>query len=171
MVRHTLKSLGPKVLATRMVRDYVRQLYTPAAVTGRQLNSDYSGAAALAEWKKRVRAGWSGVRVEHVESSGVGDSPEIGAELTVRAFVSLGELDPADVDVQLVHGVINSEDELVASSVESLSPVESYQGGRHRFDGGVRLGRSGAFGYTVRVVPRNDLLASPAELGVVALPA
>ena len=31
MVRHTLKSLGPKVLATRMVRDYVRQLYTPAA--------------------------------------------------------------------------------------------------------------------------------------------
>ena len=29
MVRHTLKSLGPKVLATRMVRDYVRQLYTP----------------------------------------------------------------------------------------------------------------------------------------------
>ena len=34
MVRHTLKSLGPKVLATRMVRDYVRLLYTPAAVTG-----------------------------------------------------------------------------------------------------------------------------------------
>ena len=29
MVRHTLKSLGPKVLATRMVRDYVRDLYTP----------------------------------------------------------------------------------------------------------------------------------------------
>ena len=31
MVRHTLKSLGPKVLATRMVRDYVRTLYAPAA--------------------------------------------------------------------------------------------------------------------------------------------
>ncbi|MEJ7795321.1 MAG: DUF3417 domain-containing protein, partial [Nocardioides sp.] len=171
MVRHTLKSLGPKVLATRMVRDYVRQLYTPAALTGRKLNSDYTGAAELSAWKQRVRAGWSGVRVEHVESSGVGDAPEIGTALTVRAFVSLGELDPDDVDVQLVHGVINSEDELIASSVESLSVVESYQGGRHRFDGGVTLARSGAFGYTVRVVPKNDLLASPAELGVVALPA
>ena len=32
------------------------------------------------------------------------------------------------------------------------------------------LDHSGAFGYTVRVVPRNDLLTSPAELGVVALP-
>ncbi|MGZ5401258.1 MAG: DUF3417 domain-containing protein, partial [Nocardioides sp.] len=171
MVRHTLKSLGPKVLATRMVRDYVRQLYTPAAVTGRKLNSDYTGAAELSVWKRRVRAGWSGVRVEHVESSGVGDAPEVGTELTVRAFVSLGELELGDVDVQLVHGVINSEDVLVASAVESLSMVESYQGGRHRFDGTVTLARSGAFGYTVRVVPRNDLLASPAELGVVALPA
>ena len=47
---------------------------------------------------------------------------------------------------------------------------ESYQGGRHRFDGTVTLARSGAFGYTVRVVPRHASLVSPAELGVVALP-
>jgi starch phosphorylase len=170
MVRHTLKSLGPKVLATRMVRDYTRKLYTPAAVTGRKLNSDYAGAAALSTWKQRVRAGWSGVRVEHVESSGIGDAPEIGTVLTVRAFVSLGDLTPDDVDVQLVHGVITSDDTLVGTSTESLSPVEGYEGGRHRFDGQVTLGRSGAFGYTVRVIPKNDLLASPAELGVVAFP-
>lgn len=31
-VRHTLATLGPKVQATRMVRDYVGQLYVPAAV-------------------------------------------------------------------------------------------------------------------------------------------
>ena len=55
MVRHTLKSLGPKVLATRMVRDYVRQLYAPAAANARALNSDYAGAAELAAWKERVR--------------------------------------------------------------------------------------------------------------------
>ena len=82
MVRHTLKSLGPKVLATRMVRDYVRQLYAPAAVTGRALNSDYKGATELAAWKKEVRAGWADVRVEHVESHGVGDAPEVGSTLT-----------------------------------------------------------------------------------------
>ncbi len=170
MVRHTLKSLGPKVLATRMVRDYVRQLYTPAAVTGRRLNSDWTGAGELAAWKQRVRSGWDGVRVEHVESSGIGDAPQIGTVLTVRAFVSLGELSPDDVDVQLVHGVTDSEDQLVDAATESLSAGESYQGGRHRFDGTVTLARSGGFGYTVRVVPKHELLASPAELGVIALP-
>jgi glycogen phosphorylase len=169
MVRHTLKSLGPKVLATRMVRDYTRQLYTPAAGNARLLNSDYQGAAELAAWKKRVRVGWPGVRVEHVESSGVGDAPEVGATLCVRAFVALGDLAPEDVDVELVHGVIDSRDVLVDTHVAPLRLAESYEAGRHRFDGEVELDHSGPFGYTVRVVPRNDLLVSTAELGIVAL--
>ncbi len=170
MVRHTLKSLGPKVLATRMVSDYVTELYGPAAVAGRRLNADYQGAARLAKWKQRIRAGWPAVRVEHVESQGVGDSPEVGATLTVQAYVGLGDLLPDDVDVQLVHGVVTAEDTLVNTTVESLAVVESYEGGRHRFDGSVQLERSGGFGYTVRVIPRNEFLISPAELGVVAVP-
>jgi glycogen phosphorylase len=170
MVRHTLKSLGPKVLATRMVRDYVRQLYTPAAVTGRALNSDYKGAAELASWKKEVRAGWSDVRVEHVESHGVGDNPEVGSVLTVRAFVALGSLTPDDVAVEVVHGVIDGDDDLVDSTVTGLDLADSYDGGRYRFDGEVQLKRGGAFGYTVRIVPRHSVLASVSEMGLVALP-
>jgi glycogen phosphorylase len=170
MVRHTLKSLGPKVLASRMVRDYVRQLYTPAAVTGRSLNSDYKGATELARWKKTVRAGWDDVRVEHVESHGVGDNPEVGSTLTVRAFVALGSLTPDDVAVDVVHGVINGDDNLVDSSATRLDLADSYDGGRFRFDGEVRLQRGGPFGYTVRIVPRNAALAAVSEMGLVALP-
>jgi starch phosphorylase len=170
MVRHTLKSLGPKVLATRMVRDYVRQLYTPAAVTGRALNSDYKGAAELASWKQEVRAGWGDVRVEHVESHGVGDNPEVGSALTVRAFVALGSLTPDDVAVEVVHGVINGEDDLIDSSITPLALTDSYDGGRYRFDGEVALKRGGAFGYTVRIVPRHSVLSAVSEMGLVALP-
>ncbi|CUR56079.1 Glycogen phosphorylase [metagenome] len=170
MVRHTFKSLGPKVLASRMVKDYVRKLYVPAAVSGRLVNSDYDGARGLAEWKKRVRAGWSGVHVEHVESQGVAATPEIGSTMSVRAYVSLGSLSPEDVDVQLVFGTIAHDDDLVDTESASLEVTESYDGGRHRYEGSVDLARTGPFGYTVRVLPKNNLLASPAELGVVALP-
>ncbi len=171
MVRHTLKSLGPKVLATRMVRDYVRQLYTPAAVTARGLNSDFQGAADLASWKKRVRAAWPAVRVEHVESSGVGEAPEVGATFMVRAYVALGGLDPADVEVQVVRGTTTPEDVLVDSVTSSMGMVEAYEGDRFRFDATVDIDHAGAFGYTVRVVPHHTSLASDAELGLVALPA
>jgi glycogen phosphorylase len=168
MLRHTLKSLGPKVLATRMVRDYVRQLYSPAAENSRSLNSDYVGAHELAVWKRRVKAAWPQVRVEHVESSGVGDAPEVGAVLSARAFIALGELSPEDVDVQLVHGRPDAEDLLTDTTCTVLALTDSYEGGRHSFGGEVALDHAGPFGYTVRVVPRNGHLASYAELGVIA---
>ncbi|MEP6815391.1 MAG: alpha-glucan family phosphorylase, partial [Marmoricola sp.] len=169
MVRHTLKSLGPKVVSTRMLRDYVEKLYVPSAQTSRLVNHDYQGAAKLALWKQRVLAGWSAVHVDHVESFGVEDSPELGDALELHAFVSLGELSPDDVDVQVVHGRVVGEDQVVDQVAQSLALAETYEGGRHRFDGRLTLARTGPFGYTVRVLPKNDLLASPAELGVVTL--
>ncbi|QBX56544.1 glycosyltransferase family 1 protein [Nocardioides seonyuensis] len=170
MVRHTLKSLGPKVLATRQVRDYVRELYIPAAHTARGLDSDYKGAIELAGWKSRVRAGWPAVRVEHVESEGVSDQAEVGHALVVRAWVALGDLTTEDVAVQVVHGRTGWEDELRDSTVLPMQVGESYEGNRHRYDAEVTLDRAGSFGYTVRVVPRNEALASVAELGLVAEP-
>jgi starch phosphorylase len=170
MVRHTMKSLGPKVLADRMVSDYVTHLYAPAAQSSRTLNGDYSGAQELADWKRRVRSGWRSVSLDHIESSGVTDAPEIGDELDVRAVVSLGALSPDDVTVQVVHGRLQHEDTLVETSIVELAHVERLEERRHRFEGRLTLATTGPFGYTVRVLPRNEHLASPAELGAVALP-
>jgi len=45
---------------------------------------------------------------------------------------------------------------------------EHTDGSRHWFTATVPLERTGAFGYTVRVLPYSEYLANPAELGVVA---
>jgi glycogen phosphorylase len=171
MVRHTIGSLGPKVLASRMVQDYVNKLYTPAALSSRELADDKLAAAReLATWKTRVRAGWHAVRVDHVEAEGASDGASVGDNVSVRAFVSLGDLDPADVDVQLVYGRVDETDELAGSRSASLAVAERYEGGRLRYEGTVALERSGPFGYTVRILPAHKLLAGPAELGLVAIP-
>ena len=169
MITHTLATLGPKVLASRMVRDYTTQLYGPAARAGWALNGEtFEGARDLAAYKTKVKAAWPTVHVDHVESSGVGDSPEIGETLHVNAYVTLGGLDPADVDVQVVHGTARDSDELRDVVSESLQFVESYEGGRHHFAGDLALARTGSFGYTVRVLPKHAGLASTSELGLVA---
>jgi starch phosphorylase len=170
MLRQTLTSLGPRVQATRMVRDYVQLLYRPATASGRALNSDYDGAKDLAAWKDRVRSAWGGVSIEHVETSSAADAFEMGQPLRLRAFVSLGSLTPEDVDVQVVHGRVDDSDELREPSVTSLSVGETYEHGRYRFDGEIRLERTGPFGYTVRIVPKHERLASGAELGLAVLP-
>ncbi|MDQ1288423.1 MAG: glycogen phosphorylase, partial [Actinomycetota bacterium] len=164
MVRHTLSSLGPKVLASRMVQDYVRDLYVPSSVSGHAVTPD--GARRLAQFRSRLRSSWHGVRVDHVDSLGVNDSPQVGDQVSVRAFVSLGSLSPEDVEVQLVHGRATPADTLVDIASEPLRHAEAYEGGRHRYEGLLTLRRNGPFGYTVRVVPAAEHLVSPAELGL-----
>jgi starch phosphorylase len=169
MVRHTLKTLGPKVLATRMVGDYVRRLYAPAAASSERMYADnFAAARELATWRSDVIGAWPKVSVLHVDSqlSGVGDA-QLGDTLTLRAEVALGGLSPDDVVVEAVYGGVDAEDMLANVSAVPLSVVEDVDG-MTRYEGEVPLDRTGGFGYTVRVLPNNDLLASPAELGVIA---
>lgn len=169
MVRHTLATLGPKVQATRMVAEYVTRLYAPAAAAGHVLAADgLAPARELAHWKRSVRDGWSRVRVDHVDSSGIGEVPQVGDRLTVRAYVSLGDLGPDDVEVQVVHGRVTEADVIEEFTAEPLALAETYEAGRYAFAGDVVLEASGPFGYTVRVVPKHAGLPSVAELGLVA---
>ncbi|MEU4577147.1 alpha-glucan family phosphorylase [Nonomuraea sp. ATR24] len=171
MVKHTLTSLGPKVLAGRMLRDYVVDLYTPAARAARELSADhYAPAKAFAAWRLKVTKGWPGVRVEHVEASGVGDTPEVGASLELRATVALGDLEPGDVRVEAAYGRVGPHDELLHPAYLALSADGVDDDGRAHYTGVVPLDRTGAFGYTVRVVPHHPLVAASAELGLVAVP-
>jgi glycogen phosphorylase len=169
MIEHTITTLGPKVRASRMVRDYTEQLYVPAARSGWAMAADgYAGARSLAAYRARVGAAWSEVRVDHVESSGVGDSPQLGETLRVTATVSTGGLEPGELEVQLVHGRTNHHADVLHDTTRvSLGVIEDLGHGCHRFGGDLVLRSPGAFGYTVRVLPRHEGLAVPSELGLV----
>ncbi|GAB3208023.1 alpha-glucan family phosphorylase [Marinactinospora thermotolerans] len=173
MVKHTLVSLGPKVLATRMVCDYVERLYRPAAESSRRVAADgLAGVRDLAEWKQRVVRSWPGVHIEHVEVAGVEDPPQVGGELKVRATVVLGDLEPADVRVEVALGRLDGAGELVEPSFARLSAAEGKPADSPlvRYSGSIPLDRPGACGYTVRVLPDHPLLAHPAELGLIVVP-
>jgi starch phosphorylase len=193
MVAHTFRALGPRVQASRMVRDYVTGLYVPAARASRLLAGQapaagpavpaadavsgaeepgelpFAAARELAAWKHRVSTAWDGVRIEHVEAEDGQRDP--GGSLVVRASVALGKLFPADVAVEVVCGRVGDDDEIIEPVTSGMSLDEaSGDAGIARYAGQADLGRPGPFGYTVRVVPRHPLLAGSAEMGLVTFP-
>jgi starch phosphorylase len=170
-IRHTLRSLGPKVQAERMVREYVSTLYVPAAASSRLLadSDDYGPARELAAWKQRVVRAWPQVRIEHVEADPAGQ--RLGTALSVHVLVALGELAQDDVTVEAVYGRPDEDDEIVQPSYATLTADPGAAADAPvRYSGEVPLDRPGPFGYTVRVLPRHPLLASRAELGLVTYP-
>ncbi len=171
MVRHTLRTLGPKVLSSRMVREYVERLYLPAGQSGREMSAQrYALARELAAWKSQVRAAWPTVRVDHVEAEGVGDSVNLGTPIDVQAYVTLGGLTPKDVVVEVAYGRVDPDDRLVQPQHAVMEQGEAFQGNRWLFRSTVRLEQNGPFGYTVRVLPKHAGLAAPQVMGLQVLP-
>ena len=165
MVRHTLLTLGPRVQAGRMVRQYARELYGPVAKASQVLdNAPYTEATQLAQWKQKVRSAWPSVSVSFVDSS-VPDIAELGDRVTIKAGVELGGLEPGDVAVQLLSGRVDEQDSLTDFVITDLQPV-----GRDRrqfiFISQDTLEIAGPIGYAIRVVPRNELLGSYTDLGL-----
>ncbi|MFI5753958.1 alpha-glucan family phosphorylase [Streptomyces sp. NPDC051569] len=176
MVRRTLVALGPKVLAGRMVREYVERLYAPAARAHRAMDADT--ATELAAWKYRTRTLWPYVSVDHVEAvsaAAAGGTAELGSTLSLRVRVALGELRPDDVEVQAVAGRVGADDSIADAETFPLKPAGGPNGvpdgeGRWVYEGPLALDRTGPYGYTVRVLPAHPLLATSADLGLVTLP-
>src|SRR5699024_8083747 len=112
-VRHTLATLGPKVQATRMVRDYIGQLYLPTAENNRRLGAaGGAGAGAVAGWEPPGRGAWPAVGGGHGGAEGVQGVVQVGGPGTARGFVHLGDLAPEDVQVQMVHGRVGEDDQI-----------------------------------------------------------
>ncbi|MDQ1566163.1 MAG: glycogen phosphorylase, partial [Actinomycetota bacterium] len=166
-VKKSLRSLGPQVSASRMVRDYVEEMYEPAAVRADSLAAaGGERAKALSAWKQQVARAWAEVRVISVDTEST--LVDLGSSKKVEALVALGKLDQDDVEVQLLHGPVGANEELQPAAVVTMELVGLDEPALHRYSGSFACERAGRYGFTVRVVPSHPDLRTFAELGCVA---
>ena len=163
-VRSSLVTVAPRITAARMVRDYVTVQYLPAARSAAAFTADPALAGEFVDWKAAVQDAWPQVAVREVSLEGIeGGAAATGTEVTVVADVELGALRDTDVLIEAVLGEIDAEDEIIDPQ---LIPLQRGEDGRWaaRF----ALAAPGEVGCTVRVTPQHPVLASRAELGLVA---
>ncbi|MEU8634944.1 alpha-glucan family phosphorylase [Amycolatopsis sp. NPDC048633] len=166
MVWHTLETLGPRVQASRMVREYVDNGYLPASrMVAAATGDGYRGALSLADYRTKLEVSWPRLRIFDSELQVEATEPlVVGTEVTIRARIDLAGLDPSEVDIQAVVGQVGDDDEL-----RDAVTVPMTADGIGAFAARLKLPRPGSIGYTVRVLPKHGLLAAPAELARVVL--
>jgi starch phosphorylase len=164
-VKRSITRLAPRAEASRMVRDYVEQLYEPAATQSEQLaEQGFERAKGFVRWTRHLERAWPSVAITSTTYEELADDD--GTSYTIETQVSLGELDPRDVEVQVIHGEVDLDDELRAPEIEVM--IEQGEGdhpGWRRYRHEVRFQRAGNFGFTVRIVPHHPDLPGPAALG------
>lgn len=167
LMKESLRTLGPFVSAHRMVRDYVTDLYEPAARRSMDMaRDDYRGARDLAAYRSRLVDHWHGV---HIDALDVDESlGDLGSHRRVEATVALGSLRPDEVEVQLVYGHVGQSGELHSPVTVPMTDGHEVDEHHRRFSATMPLDLAGRMGLTARVVPRHDLVAEPVEFGLVA---
>jgi starch phosphorylase len=162
------RTLGPRVTAQRMVRDYVNQLYEPIAERAERVApaDGFDRAQQLVAWKAKLGAAWHRVHIE-----GVGpalDVTTMGSTQEVVAQVALGDLAPGDVEVQLLHGPVGEGGQLVDARIVPMQDAGELDAQHRRYRATFSPVQAGRYGYTARVVPHHPDLGSPVELGLIA---
>lgn len=169
-IKDSLCSLGPRVQASRMLRDYVRQMYEPMAKRAEALTAkDFARAKELAAWKQKVYSTWDKVSLVSLDIDSTALVTDLGTTRHATAEVCLGELEPSEVAVELLHGPVVAGDEM--SSWQSVRMELTGPGaspGVTLWEGSFVCDTAGRHGFTARVMPSHPDLTVPAEMGCVA---
>ena len=161
-MKNAMRVLCPKYNTHRMVQEYTERFYLKAHARSRDLSdSDGARARALAEWKNRVHQAWRDVAIRSVTSSQTQTS-HVGDKIEIRADVALGDLTVEDVAVEIFHGQVGTEGQIVQGESLSMMLVDS-----HTFVGRLPLQKSGRWGYTVRIRPHHQDLNSISDTGLI----
>ena len=167
-MKAAMRKLAPAYNTNRMVRDYCEKFYVPAKARWEELTGgDMAAARGLAEWKDWLWDRFAQVRVQGVQDDMDGAS-HVGKSVRVDATVTLGEVPPSHVQVQLYHGRLDVDGQLQhGQATEMTSQGEPDAQGRLHYTADILCGHSGLAGYTVRVLPRHDALPDAREMGLI----
>ena len=171
MVRHTLQSLGPKVLAVRMVRDYTEQYYAPAAASVRRVLEPIDGLPyGQARGTGRLPAAGTGSVVgdchHRCRQRRAAGHPAARFGSDVDGEGPPGWSSTRGRHLQAVLGWVGPGDTLQNPRCYPMSYAGPGEHGTEIFTTTTPLSMSGSVGYTVRVLPHHPLLAGDAELGL-----
>ena len=169
LMRESIRSVTPVFNTHRMVKEYTERLYIPAARSHENFaQNGCEPATQLSQWKARMRKDWPQVRIHNVQ---VGNKDRqnilVGESLQVSAHVYLGDVDPNHVRVEAYHGEADNGG-IKNPSVSVLNASGRNGDGSYLYQGSVPASESGAYGFSVRVVPTHPHLMQSHELRLIA---
>ena len=153
-VRNTLETIPAEFNTDRMVGEYLERAYLPMATRGFTLAADNRTPLKQHVLEhQRIRRGFEAVQIVAAHLSDL-TRLNVGDRIDGRVEVDLGELQPADVVVELVLGHTRGEHDLRNVTVVRLQPAGDREEGVVTFEGTQEIARSGSFAYGVRVRAR-----------------
>lgn len=166
-MKNCIKSIAPVFSTSRMVSEYCEKFYMPAMMSFANLSTNnFQTLKEFASWKQNIKTNWGKLKIISAESNVAGNL-KVGDIIDVTAKVQVDGVEPNGLSVQLLYGIINSEGKLDCFKLLDMSLDPNGDDGVYSYKGQINCINSGKYGYTVRVIPKNELLPHPYEPGLI----
>lgn len=145
--------------SARMVEDYNRKYYLPAAQAYCRMAADNASAArALVKEKAKLVDNFLGGKlyISNPVVNGKLDTLHVGDKIPVTVEVNLGGMLPNEVEVDAYSGAANAHNEIIDGAATPLAMLEDRGNGNYLYGGEIVCSASGRFGLTARIKAAGD---------------
>jgi phosphorylase/glycogen(starch) synthase len=169
MIKHSMQTLIPAFSTERMLAQYAKEMYCPAARRERELTKDnYILARYLADWKGKLPMRFSSIRLLDMAIEGIhGDTIAVSEPLSIQARLDPGKLEEKDILVEMLIGKRDNQGFIKDPEYVPLKLLAKGTDGSLTYEVEYRVPDNGSYGFGVRVMPFNPQLSGKQELGLV----
>jgi starch phosphorylase len=165
-MKNSMREIGQSMSCHRMLMDYSNKFYLPALKNYREIiKGDYADSRSLAAYAEKLTRAWPSLKITAQECNAK-PVMQRGDNLTVKAYIELGELSPAEALVELYMGSVNSQKEIVNSRRHEMKAIKK-EGDAWLYQAKVDCADTGMQGHTIRILPKHPQLIHPYRCGFI----
>lgn len=167
-MKNSIMSTGGKYSTSRMVVDYVNNLYIPLCNLTNQYYSKLEEVTRLNAWKNEIRNNWNNIKI--VQMSNLDNiTIDAGNNIEVSCTVELPNIDKENVEAEVYYGKILDNGVVRKMKVIPMKLEEKIEGkeNTYLYKAKIELTTGGNYGYTFRVMPKHEMILEAANLDLV----
>ena len=166
-MKNSILSTGGKYSTARMLVDYTNQYYMPLAKLTKKYYLDIDNVAEYNGWKKDLYRNWKDIKITQTDNFD-NITIDAGNKIEVGCEVELPNIDIENIEVEVYYGKILENGIVENVSIIPMELTDSDEEQRkYYFTAKIELTTGGDYGYTFRVMPKNEMILEPANLDLV----
>ena len=168
IMKNTIATNAGNYSTARMLKDYVQKIYLPLIENNKKYYNDLQKVSEFEEWKNRIKENFDLIKIKQCNNNYNDITIDAGNNITVGCEVSLpiGVIDKESIEVQVFYGKITEKgivDDIQITPME----VENEDKEKITYKAKIELKTGGDYGYTFRVIPKNDMILNSMNLDMI----
>ncbi len=167
IMKNSIITTGGKYSTSRMLIDYMEKIYMPLCDLHNKHFKELDKVNNFAKWKKSAKERWQEITITQ-ENNVDNIKMNAGDMLEVTCNVKLPNFDPENVSVQVFYGQIQETGIVNNIHATEMKKIETgKEENTYKYSTKIKLVTGGNFGYTFRVMPKNEMLLDSENMNLI----